>query len=260
MIGGAVSSLDIAKEISPVANRVYQSTRNGSFDLPATALPKGASRVAEVTEFKHHPSDSLEHLPLAAQLKSGEILEGIDRIILATGYQMTLPFFPQFNNNSIDVTEADESVLITDGTQIHNLHRDIFYIPDSTLAFVGIPFYTATFSLFDFQAIAVAAHFSGVAQLPPQESLRAEYQDRVKTKGYRREFHSLKGEEEGYVDRLLEWVNSERERHGLPSLEGHSESWREAKEALIKRMTALLDGTLETKKDLQGPAEVEIFA
>lgn len=259
LIGGAVSSTDIAKEITPVAQKVYQSTRNGAFDLPASALSEGASRIEEVTEFKIHSSKSSNYLP-TAQLKSGETLERIDKIILCTGYQMAFPFLPQFNNNSIDVTEADESVLITDGTQIHNLHRDIFYIPDPTLAFVGIPFYTATFSLFEFQAMAVAAHFSGIAPLPPIDLLRQEYEDRVRTKGYRREFHSLKGQEEAYVDQLLEWINPERARLGLPNIEGHSESWRKAKKVQFERLAALWGSPGWFDDHLNRPAEIEAAA
>lgn len=173
---------------------------------------------------------------------------------------MAFPFLPQFNNNSIDVTEADESVLITDGTQIHNLHRDIFYIPDPTLAFVGIPFYTATFSLFEFQAMAVAAHFSGIAPLPPIDLLRQEYEDRVRTKGYRREFHSLKGQEEAYVDQLLEWINPERARLGLPNIEGHSESWRKAKKVQFERLAALWGSPGWFDDHLNRPAEIEAAA
>ncbi|KAJ5239039.1 hypothetical protein N7468_003658 [Penicillium chermesinum] len=264
LIGGAVSSTDIAKEINPVARKVFQSTRNGTFDLPATALPAGASRIAEVKAFNIQASDSLEleHLPLTAQLRTGEVLEEIDRIVICTGYQMTFPFLPQFNNNSLDVTEADDLVLITDGTQVHNLHRDIFYIPDSTLAFVGVPFYTATFSLFDFQAIAVAAHFSGVAQLPSPSAMREEYRERVRAKGYRREFHSLKGVEEEYVNQLLEWINPQRVSQGLPEIEGHSSSWREAKKAQVARLNTLfgITGAEITSKDLERPTEIEVSA
>ena len=93
---------------------------------------------------------------------------------------MALPFLDEYNDYTSSAAEANDTVLVTDGTQVHNLHQDIFYIPDPTLAFVGIPFYTATFSLFEFQAIAVTAFLSGVAQLPSTASLRTEYENRVK--------------------------------------------------------------------------------
>ncbi|KAJ5714592.1 uncharacterized protein N7483_011773 [Penicillium malachiteum] len=244
LIGGGVSSMDIAREISPVCRIIHQSTRNGSFDIPAAALPENASRIGEVAEFKINTSTAGNHLPLTAILKSGEIIHNIDRIVLCTGYQMALPFFPQYNDNSASVTEADDSVLITDGTQVHNLHQDIFYIPDPTLAFVGIPFYTATFTLFEFQAIAVAEFFSGNIKLPSKDELRSEYEAKILARGYRRSFHSLRGEEESYVKILLGWVNNDRSQQGLPPIEGHTSLWVEAKKEQMERLTKLFDGSL----------------
>ncbi|KAJ5097914.1 hypothetical protein N7532_004915 [Penicillium argentinense] len=244
LIGGGVSSVDIAREISPVAQRIYQSTRNGAFDIPASALPQNASRVEQVAAFKLLPSEKTDerHLPIVACLVSGEEIRGIDRIILCTGYQMTLPFLPQYNDDT--EATASDAVLVTDGTQIHNLHRDIFYIPDPSLVFVGIPFYTATFTLFEFQAIAVAAWFSGTAQLPSTEEMKAEYKDRKTAKGQGRAFHSLRGEEETYVKSLIDWVNAGRVSRGLDVLEGHTDSWREEKKSHIERLNLIFQGVI----------------
>jgi ACS family pantothenate transporter-like MFS transporter len=261
LIGGGVSALDIAKEISITANKIYQSTRNGAFDLPETALPSNAQRIGEIGEFNISTSvDSNEHLPLTAHLKSGETLDGIDTIILCTGYQMAVPFLDEFNDHSVSAFEANDTVLVTDGTQVHNLHEDIFYIPDPTLAFVGIPFYTATFSLFEFQAIAVAAFLSGIAQLPSTEKLRAEYEDRVKTKGYGRSFHSLKEQEQPYVKKLIEWVNVGRVENGLPLIEGHTEAWVQERAALGERLKLILAGQLPRADVFKSPLEVRVSA
>ncbi|KAF3384477.1 Thiol-specific monooxygenase [Penicillium rolfsii] len=240
LIGGGVSSADIAREISPVAHKIYQSTRNGAFDIPETALPSNATRIGEVATFEiASPETSPEHLPLTARLKSGKILDQIDKIVLCTGYQMVLPFLPDYNEG-----ELSETAIVTDGRQFHNLHQDIFYIPDPTLAFVGVPFYTATFTLFEFQAIAVAAFLSRTAQLPPIESMRAEYQQRVHLKGYGRSFHSLKGEEETYIQKIIDWVNSGREKKGLAPIQGHTDSWLEGKKAHVERLTLLFQGAI----------------
>ncbi|KAJ5357030.1 Dimethylaniline monooxygenase N-oxide-forming [Penicillium concentricum] len=261
LLGGGVSSLDIAKEISGTANHVYQSTRNGAFDLPESALPENASRIAEVEAFESSTTSSdAEHLPLTIHLKSGETLHDIDTIILCTGYQMALPFLDDYNNYGVSATEASDKVLVTDGTQVHNLHQDIFYIPDPTLAFVGIPFYTATFSLFEFQAIAVAAFLSGVAQLPSTTSLRTEYENRVKKKGLGRNFHSLKDQEKEYVDELIGWVNTGRVERGLSLIEGHTETWIKEREALSERLKLLLAGQLTREDALKPPLEVGVTA
>jgi hypothetical protein len=199
-------------------------------------------------------------LPLTAHLKSGQTLDGIDTIILCTGYQLAFPFLGQLNDHSISATEADDTVLVTDGTQIHNLHDDIFYIPDPTLAFVGIPFYTATFSLFEFQAIAVAAFLSGDVKLPSTESLREEYVNRLEEKGYGRSFHSLKDQEQPYVKKLLGWVNTGRVEKGLSPIEGHTEAWIQERAALSERMKLIFAGKLPRADLFKSPLEVQAAA
>lgn len=256
LIGGGVSSADIAREISPVARKIYQSTRNGAFDIPETALPSNATRIGEVAAFEITSSETTpEHLPLTVRLKSGQILDHIDTVVLCTGYQMVLPFLPDFNEGKLS-----ETAIVTDGQQFHNLHQDIFYIPDPTLAFVGVSFYTATFTLFEFQAIAVAAFLSRTAQLPSLESMRAEYQERVDVKGYGRSFHSLKGEEEPYVQKIIEWVNSGRGKKGLPSIQGHTDSWLEGKKAHAERLALLFQGAIPFGNIAEPLPEVKVSA
>lgn len=244
-----MSATDIARELGQVAKAVFQSTRNGDFDLPATTLPGNGVRVGEISSFELDPSHDKkatvadgEPVPLIVNLKSGERLCDIHQVIVCTGYHISLPFLEHLNENETNPAEASDTVLVTSGIQVHNLHKDIFYIPDPTLAFVGIPFYTATFSLFEFQAIIVAAVLSGVAQLPSEKHMRAEYRERVRLKGNGRAFHSLKNAEESYVDEALAWVNGDRIALGFPPVEGHSASWKIAKEAQRERIQALFAG------------------
>lgn len=114
-------------------------------------------------------------------------------------------------------------LLVTDGAMTHNLHKDIFYIPDSTLSFIGVPFHCATFSLFEFQAIALAAVYAGRARLPSADAMRAEYNERLERKGPGRGFHSLMMEEVDYVRDLVEWINTDDPRGEV--VEGHTVNW-----------------------------------
>lgn len=120
-------------------------------------------------------------------------------IVLCTGYQITLPFMQSYHSDGTPLEEADDRLLITDGSQVHNLHKDMFYMADPTLAFVGLPYYAFTFSVFDFQAITVAQVFSGAVELPSQKEMREEYEAKVKQVGLGRTFHSVHNKEEGYV-------------------------------------------------------------
>lgn len=134
----------------------------------------------------------------------------------------------------------------------HNLHKDIFYISDPSLAFVGVPFFTATFSLFDFQAMVVAKVFNGLVKLPSERDMRAEYEERVVAKGLGKGFHSLKDREEEYVGELLGWVNGELLGRGLRGLEGHTEGWRRARVEQVKRVKALLAGEKRVERGFEG--------
>lgn len=218
------------------------------FDLSAALLPENAIRVDEVVSFSVPPSSSkpppalaaTDPIPLSLTLSSGQQLCKIDHIILCTGYHLTLPFLPHLHSDFTPAEHASGEVLVTDGTMFHNLHRDIFYIPDPSLAFVGVPFFTATFTLFEFQAMVVAKVFAGLAHLPSESSMRGEYGERVRVKGTGKGFHSLKDREEEYVGGLLGWVNGELEAKGRGVLEGYTERWRGARGEMVERVRKLL--------------------
>lgn len=229
--------MDIGREASHIAKKIYQSSRGGPFDIPVAMLSAETERVAGIASFEL-PSD--QSVPGSVTLLDGTILSGVDRVVICTGYLFTLPFLLDLHNDSITPEQADDTVLVTDGTQLHNLHRDIFYIPDPTLAFVGIPFYTATFSFFEFQAIAVAAVFSGRAWLPSTEEMRAQYVERVKRKGVGRALHDLKGASIQYVDELVEWLNSQAEVTDAEKVEGYSQEWQEESKLIPKKYVELV--------------------
>jgi MFS transporter, ACS family, pantothenate transporter len=238
LIGGGVSSTDIAREIGQYSKNIYQSTRNSTHDLPTSLLPGNAVRIGEITSFEVVEANDIGtttefepgSLPLIVNWGPTEQLTGIHHIIVCTGYHITLPFLRRFHHDDTLPEDAGTTVLVTDGTQLHNLHKDIFYIPDPTLAFVGVAYYTATFTLFEFQAMVVATVFSGLAKMPSNDSMRMEYNERVVQKGYGRDFHSLKNTEETYVNNILAWVNAGRNGHGLSAIEGHTAIWLRAKE------------------------------
>lgn len=149
------------------------------------------------------------------------------------------PFLKQYHHDTLPMEQATPEVLVTaDGSQVHNLHKDIFYIPDPTLAFIGTPYHTATFSLFEFQAMALARVFAGMCQLPDEHEMRAEYDARKRRKGLGRNFHSLRGsgEEEAYVNELVEWVNRDACMYGFELMKGHSAEWVAANKAREEKL------------------------
>lgn len=245
LIGGSTSSLDIAKELVGHAKTIYQSTRGGEFDHPISMLPPGIIRVSEISSFNTEqlsdPTSDNEAIPGTVTLVNGQVITNIDNVIICTGYHVSFPFLRSYHRDSILPSEADDTALVTDGTQTHNLHKDIFYIPDPTLAFIGVPYHIATFSLFDFQSIVVAALFSGKVPLPDPVTARQEYRKKIEEKGSGRSFHSLKGKDKEYVDDLLEWCNPYIVAKGAEPLEGHSKEWQAQYAVLIQKFKELLE-------------------
>ena len=245
VIGCGVSAMDICRELGRFAKRVYQSARGGQRDLPATLLLENASRIGPIARFEID-EDTISGKGTAV-LKDGTRIEGIDRLIIATGYIKSYPFFADLHDDSLPAEEAGPRLLVSsEGTMTHNLHKDIFYIEDPTLTFVGVPYHTATFSLFDFQSQVVARVLSGKAQLPTREGMRELYTQRLDEKGAGRDFHSLaeEGAEENYVQNLVQWVNEDATKLGHESMKGHTEEWLQGKRAMKKRFKAIFDGEI----------------
>ncbi|CZT00612.1 hypothetical protein WAI453_009246 [Rhynchosporium graminicola] len=239
IIGAGVSSTDIARESHHGAKKIYQSSRGGTFDTPKEWVPPNTERVVGVSSFEI-PKNG-QATPGNITLTDGTVLTGVDKVIIATGYLFSLPFLLDLHDDSLTPEEANETILVTDGTQIHNLHKDIFYIPDPSLAFVGIPFYTTTFTLFEYQAILVAAVFAGFAQTPSESEMRAEYDEKVKTLGCGRTFHSLKGTQVEYADSLVEWVNSQAEITGGAKVQGYSQEWIDEMKLMMVKFSKFVE-------------------
>lgn len=243
LIGAGVSSTDIGRETSGIAKKVYQSSRGGPFDIPVTMLAPDTERVAGISAFLP-PVDHKNTRSVV--LTDGTTLTGIDRVVIATGYHFTLPFLVDLHDDSATPETASDTILVTDGTQLHNLHKDIFYIPDPSLAFVGIPFYTATYTFFEFQSIVVAAVFSGRAWLPSTEKMRQEYANKVIEAGVGRPFHSLREKSVAYVEDVIGWVNAHAEVTGGPKYEPYSQEWIDEQKLFFQKYLANVQSRLVT--------------
>ncbi|CAD0109652.1 unnamed protein product, partial [Aureobasidium uvarum] len=239
VIGAGVSSTDICRELGGVANKVWQSSRGGEYDLLPTMLPDNCTRIGSIAEFSPLTTQKLaddDKLPGSVVLSSGNTVENIHHVILATGHHMSYPFLRHLHADVLHPHQALETTLVTTGQVTHNLHKDIFYIPDPTLAFIGVPYHVATFSLFEFQAMAVAAVFSGTATLPGEKQMRNEYIERIQHKGVGRRLHSLKDDEGEilYAREMIEIANQGRREEDR--VEGHTKEWFEAYARRLVRM------------------------
>lgn len=280
LVGAGVSSLDIAKELDGVANRSYQSSRGGKFDLEPKLLPANSERVGGLRAFRLDEGKAVQDdnddddnnnndlqvgqdagapIPGTVHLADGRILTDIHQVILASGYQTTYPFLKGLESDTIPVDEADDKILITaDKCVTHNLHKDIFYIPDPTLSFVGVPYYTSTFSMFDFQAEVVARVYAGLAHLPTQQAMAEAHRARKANnnggpKGLGgKAFHSLLSNQVEYMQDILTWVNEHvNEAHGQGTpMRGVDEDWYKALDEFRTKSIRLLPAN---SKQIQQP-------
>ncbi|KAH9909642.1 MFS general substrate transporter [Xylariomycetidae sp. FL2044] len=197
IIGAGASAMDVSKEVIGVGGRAYQSRRSSRFDLRGS---EAVEKVAMVSEFLTPAAvakaavelEDAEAIPGRVKLEDGQVLENIDFVVVATGYITSYPFLGELQQPSVDFYHAEDKTLITsDGYATHNLHKDVFYIPDPTLAFIGVSHYVSTFSLFDFQARVLARVFAGQAQLPCASRMKEEQRERKAQFKEGDKFHSL---------------------------------------------------------------------
>ncbi|CAG7561988.1 unnamed protein product [Fusarium equiseti] len=228
VIGGGASAYDVCREASETANKVIHSTRGGDYDLPQSMFPESIEHVGGIDAFVLEKNETTGSVEGHVLLSNGQTLDDVDSVVLATGYITSYPFLQQYHRDDVAVDDATRDILVTsEGNMVHNLHKDIFYTEDPSLSFVGVPYHNVTFSLFDFQAQALARALTGKARLPSRDSMRQEYDERVAKKGRGRKFHSLAGdgEEIQYVKDLLDWANLTLVDDEIEPLIGHSQEW-----------------------------------
>ncbi|KAG4442677.1 hypothetical protein IFR05_001862 [Cadophora sp. M221] len=237
LVGAGVSAYDIARELDGVGCKIYQSSHDPSRASRAQieGMPDSCERVPGVREFPFDEAfetgvssrpDETQPIPGRVLLTDGRELKGLHHVILATGYITTYPFLGELEQPGLPVHEADQRVIITsDGSTVHNLHLDIFYIPDPTLAFIGVPVNTSTFSLFDFQARVLTRVLKEEAQLPSQQEMQRLHAERKARLKPGVKFHSIALQDAAYAEGILKWVNGDLEKAGLPAMTAFDEKW-----------------------------------
>ena len=182
----------------------YQGGKHPGKGLFAPSSQTISSRCQRSLAFVP-PDCSLEDAEIL--LVNGKRLSSIESIIFCLGYRYSLPFLPSYQ--AVHAHEVvDRTSIISDGKQLYNLHKDIFFIEDLILTFVGVSKEIATFSFSDMQSVAIAAVFSGRVSLPSKRQMWDEYEQRKRDCGTGMKFHII-GLKRGieYVKDTLTWVN-----------------------------------------------------
>ncbi|KAM0329989.1 hypothetical protein ACHAQA_004158 [Verticillium albo-atrum] len=242
IIGGFISALEIAKELTDNEATVFQSAVDTKVDFRDLASHESAAKVAMTAEFITHsqardeldpnpqPLDDDSPIPGQVILLDGQVLENIHHVIIATGYLTTYPFLgPVLEQPKTLFENADDVVVTTaEGRNVHNLHEDIFYIPDPTLAFIGVSHFASTFSLYDFQAQVLAVVFAGRVRLPSKALMKEEQRRRKSQVLPGTLLNSIFLLYDFVIRRLLDWVNEDLAAGGFEPLLGPDRPWWDA--------------------------------
>ncbi|KAF8850438.1 hypothetical protein BDZ45DRAFT_731566 [Acephala macrosclerotiorum] len=191
IIGGGSSYFDIGRRMTPhVKGKLLVSMRepqllgqmsspdHRNVSIPKTLFPKTRSVL--------FMDDSIE--------------KDIDIIMLCTGYQYEFPFLPK-------VEIAD------DGQRVANLWEHMFWIPDTTLSFVGLPKMSAIFTVVEAQSAYIARVLAGRLRTPYQSTMQQKTDEElnnriagaVDKKTAAKQFHNLPNpKDKDYINRLSE--------------------------------------------------------
>lgn len=239
VVGGFISASEITNELVQNGGRVYQSARDTKVDFREKAKHKNAEKVAMVVGFtlqdnnetkpRRDPTilDDNRPIPGRACLQDGRVIEDIHNVIIATGYLTTFSFLgPLLEQLDTALQDIDKTVVITaDGRTVHNLHKDIFYFPNPSLAFIGVSHFASTFSLYNFQAQILVVVFSSKVWLPPKTDMRAEQRRRKDRLLLGTILNSIFLLDDFVISRLMRWANKDLVSGGHELLPGPDPQW-----------------------------------
>ncbi|MEM6995415.1 MAG: NAD(P)-binding domain-containing protein [Myxococcota bacterium] len=153
IIGAKASGVDISRDIATVAARVHLCAR-GHVGCEHVGVRGNIERRANVARL---------HADRAATLDDGTRLEGIDAVILCTGYRYHFGF----------LDPAARIVDIVDNN-VEPLWLDLVAARLPTAAFIGLPFMVVPFALFERQAAFFGGLLAGTVALPSLEARLAD--------------------------------------------------------------------------------------
>jgi cation diffusion facilitator CzcD-associated flavoprotein CzcO len=155
LLGAKSSGIDLAAELCEVAASVTLCARDHE------ALPRRRG-------IEHRPAIAAIHAPARLELTDGSDLDGVDALILCTGYRYDFPFLPRQPDY---VTLEDKWV--------HPLWLDMLAIEAPTMAFIGLPFQVVPFPQMEIQSRLFAHLLAGRVTRRSRSALLAEHRSHV---------------------------------------------------------------------------------
>ncbi|KAG0170057.1 hypothetical protein DFQ28_002595 [Apophysomyces sp. BC1034] len=187
VMGAGSSALDIVRETSKIAKKVYHCVRTDN-TRSAQALQEQPDNVIRIGPLKHFGSHHIE---------SDEGVFEIDAVMFATGYHYSFPFLPF----------QKDALFARDQLKLQNLYRELFYINDPTLAFICLPMRIVPFPTSQIQSTVLARCWSGKAKIPSETEMHKENEeDPFLINSDPATFVMPKDREIRYMDTLSAWA------------------------------------------------------
>ena len=179
LLGAAASALDLAVELSGVADTVYWLAENQpDLDLAPNVIPRPAP--------ESFTSDGV-------RLADGSCIENLDTFIFCTGYHYHFPFLPP-------------GIVRIEDNWVHPLYRELIPPKHPSLAFLGLPYAIIPFPLFELQARWFVRLLAAQFTLPPTVAMlrtcRRHEQRMRATRPKRRNFHRMGEDQFLYMNTL----------------------------------------------------------
>ena len=211
VVGASASGLDISTQIATVCAKPLLLSQRTPWELTAGFSHENIQTMPEIGEFL---SPSSGHVR-AVRFTDGRIEVGIEKVLFCTGYYHSYPFL-----------SALAPAVITSGHMVEHLYQHIFYTPNPTLAFVGVPSKILPFRTCEAQAAVIARVWAGRLALPSSTKMEAWIAERIAKKGSGRRFHELKFPEDlDYLNEMMAWALQASENGEMKGM--LPEKWRE---------------------------------
>ncbi|XP_046356593.2 flavin-containing monooxygenase FMO GS-OX4-like [Haliotis rufescens] len=188
-LGAQMSGLDLAVEISSVADKVFLSHNK---DKLTTVLPANVIEVQGIKSFNSHSVVFLDGLE-----------QPVDSVIFCTGYENSYPFLTD-----------NCHVNLQSGSRVTPLYKHLIHTEFPSLAFVGLCKMVSPFQIFHLQTLVVLAVLEGKLTLPSKEEMdqdtEKDFREHLASGLPVHDAHSLDDRQWSYNDKLAKLANCQR--------------------------------------------------
>lgn len=174
IVGNSASGIDISTQLLTVAKSITMSCVGEP--MFKGVIEDQTEQIDGISKYDFENNRSVI-------TNAGKTISNIDKILFCTGYLYEVPFLKSYINGP--------NAVITNGSHLRHLYKQIFYIPDTSLILAGLPKSIVPFPFAEAQGQYVARILSGRLQLPSVEEMTREYENEVKLRGDGSGFHVM---------------------------------------------------------------------